>query len=123
MNRDDNNNRNYRNHYADFNEDGSRRDRSQEDSSNDRRGGFLNRDGRRNERNTDRNTPSNDTERHNEGSRDRNYSRSTFGASAQGDYSGGTRYGGGGSTYGGGSSYGHSNYGTSLCSLFYLSRL
>lgn len=38
---------------------------------------------------------------------------SNFGARAQGDYSGGTRYGGGGSTYGGGSGYGHSYYGPS----------
>ncbi|MBF9254448.1 hypothetical protein I2I11_14180 [Pontibacter sp. 172403-2] len=36
-----------------------------------------------------------------------------FGARAQGDYSGGTRYGEGGGTYGGGSSYGHSYYGQS----------
>ncbi|WP_242917551.1 hypothetical protein [Pontibacter liquoris] len=46
---------------------------------------------------------------------DRGPSRSehttNFGARAQGDYSGGTRYGEGGSTYGGGSGYGHSYYG------------
>lgn len=42
----------------------------------------------------------------------RGYDRGhTFGAHAQGDMSGGTRYGEGGSTYGGGSAYGHSDYG------------
>ncbi|WP_162425720.1 hypothetical protein [Pontibacter pudoricolor] len=40
------------------------------------------------------------------------YSRTgTYGAHANGDMSGGTRYGEGGSTYGGGSGYGHSAYG------------
>ncbi|SFU51769.1 hypothetical protein [Pontibacter akesuensis] len=42
-----------------------------------------------------------------------NYSNSTFGAGARGDYSRGTRYGEGGSPFGGGSGYGHSRYGTS----------
>lgn len=87
MNRDQQqNNRSYRNHYADFDEHGNRR---------------TNRMGA-------------DRISHGESQRDSHNSNSQTGSyytRAYGDFSGGTRYGEGGSTYGGGSAYGHSNYG------------
>src|SRR5690606_25327830 len=108
MNRNNENDSNRKNHYADFDEFGNKRG---DNRSNNESDSWSNQMSRHNYRSAGQDQSSY-RDNQNQGNRGRgDYNHPEFGTRAYGDMSGGTPYGEGGSTYGGGSAYGHSNYG------------